>query len=208
MKHRSKFFKIYTTFQALVKIEYFVVIKCFRCDLGGEYTSNKFYELFVLDGTIHQTLCIDNPEQNGFTERKHRHIIEIVHSFLLSTFVPSVFLGEVVFTVVGLINTISSSYILGFSPFKKLCGYVLDYSFFRIFYSTCFVLCPHVEHSKLSSRFTICVFLGYGKGKKRYCYFNLVIQKHYMSHHIVFLEHISFFISSTTHNLYHLILFV
>jgi hypothetical protein len=70
MKYRSKFFKIYTTFQALVKIEYFVVIKCFRCDLGGEYTSNKFYELFVLDGTIHQTLCIDNPEQNGFAERK------------------------------------------------------------------------------------------------------------------------------------------
>jgi hypothetical protein len=113
---------------------------------------------------------------------------------LLSTFVPGVFWGEVVRTAVGLINTISSSYILDFSPFKKLCGYAPDHSFFRIFCCTCFVICPHIERSKLSSRFTICVFLGYGKGKKRYRYFNSITQKHYMSHHIVFLEHILFFL--------------
>jgi hypothetical protein len=45
----------------------------------------------------------------------------------LSASVPSVFWGEVVLTVVGLINKISSSYISGFSPFKKLYGYATDY---------------------------------------------------------------------------------
>jgi len=59
MKHHSEFFEIYTAFWALVKTQDFVIIKCFSCDLEGEYTYNKFCELFTLDGTIHQTLCAD-----------------------------------------------------------------------------------------------------------------------------------------------------
>jgi len=101
-----------------------------------------------------------------------------------------------------LINTISSSHTLGFSPFEKLYGYAPDYSSFRVFYCTCFVLYPHVEHSKLSAQSVICVFLSYGEGKKRYCCFNLVTQKLYVPHHVVFLEHIPFFsITCTTHSL-------
>jgi hypothetical protein len=53
--------------------------------LGGEYTTNKFHELVVLDGTIHQTSYTDTLEQNGVAERKHRHIIETTRSLLLST---------------------------------------------------------------------------------------------------------------------------
>jgi len=101
-----------------------------------------------------------------------------------------------------LINTISSSHTLGFSPFEKLYGYAPDYSSFRVFYCTCFVLYPHVEHSKLSTQSVICVFLRYSEGKKRYCCFNLVTQKLYVSHHVVFLKHIPFFsITCTTHSL-------
>jgi transposase InsO family protein len=94
MKHRSEFFEIYTAFGAFIKTQHSVVIKCFRCDLGGEYTSNKFFQLLALDGTIHQTSCIDKPEQNGVAERKHRHIVETTRSLLLSAFVPSEFLGR------------------------------------------------------------------------------------------------------------------
>jgi hypothetical protein len=54
----------------------------------------------------------------------------------------------------------------------------------------------------LSSRSTICVFLGYGEGKRGYCCFNPITHKLYVSCHVVFLEHITFFsIPSTTHNL-------
>ena len=67
------------------------MIKCFRCDLGGEYTSNKFFQLLALDGTIHQTSCTNTPEQNGVAERKHRHIVETARSLLLFAFVHSEF---------------------------------------------------------------------------------------------------------------------
>ena len=82
MKHCSEFFEIYEAFRALIKTQHFDVIKCFRCDLGGEYTSNKFYQLLALDGTIHQTSCTDTLEQNGVAERKHKHIVETAHSLL------------------------------------------------------------------------------------------------------------------------------
>jgi hypothetical protein len=162
--------------------------------LDGEYTSNKFYELFVLDGTIHQTSCVDTPKQNGVAKRKHRHIFKTIRSLLLSTFVPGVFWREVVLIAVDLINSISSSHISGFSYFKKLYGYALDYSFFRIFTCTCFVLHPHVKRSKLSSRYVICVFLGFDEGKKTYHCFDPITKKLYMSRHVVFLEHIPFFL--------------
>ena len=101
---------------------------------------------------MQQISCIDTPEQNGVIERKHRHIVETAQSLLLSASVPSEFWGEVVLTAVTLINIIPSSNILGISPFKKLYGYAPDYSFFRVFSCTFFVLKPHVERSKLSSR--------------------------------------------------------
>jgi hypothetical protein len=120
MKHHSEFFEIYAVFRALIKTQHSTVIKCFRCDLGGEYISNKFYQLLTLDGTIHQTSCTDILEQNGVAERKHGHIIETVCSLLLFAFVPSEFWREVILTAVSLINTIPSSHSSSLSPFEKV----------------------------------------------------------------------------------------
>ena len=149
--------------------------------------------IVCLNGTIHQTSCTDTPRQNGVAQRKHRHIVETAHSLLLSAFVPSEFWREVILTTISLINTIPSSHSSGLSSFEKLYGYVPDYSSFRVFSCTCFVLRPHVERSKLSSRSAICVFLGYGEGKKGHRYFDPITQKLYVSRHIVFLEDIPFF---------------
>jgi hypothetical protein len=110
LKHHYEFFEIYTAFGALVKSQHSIVIKCFRCDLDGEYTSNKFCELVALNGTIHQTSCTDTPKKNGVTKRKHRHIVETTHSLLLFAFILSDFWGEVVLIAISLINTISSSH--------------------------------------------------------------------------------------------------
>jgi len=75
-----------------------------------------------------------------------------------------VFWGEVVLIAIGLINTILFSHISGFSYFKRPYGYVLDYSLFKVFSCTCFILHPHVERIKLYSRSVIYVFLNYDEG--------------------------------------------
>ncbi|KAL3579764.1 hypothetical protein D5086_017599 [Populus alba] len=79
------------------------------CDFDEEYISNKFYELLALDGTTHQTSCVDTPEQNDVAETKYRHIVKTTHSFLLSALVPNLFWGEVVLTTVGTDTLLSST---------------------------------------------------------------------------------------------------
>nr|GEU55251.1 Gag-Pol polyprotein [Tanacetum cinerariifolium] len=82
----------------LMKTQHSTVIKCFRCDLSGEYTSNEFVCLLKSDGTIYQTSCTDTPQQNDVAKRKHHHLVETARSFFLSVDVPSVFWGEAVLT--------------------------------------------------------------------------------------------------------------
>ncbi|CAJ2637857.1 unnamed protein product [Trifolium pratense] len=200
MKNRSEFFSIYHMFRAMVKTQHNATIKCFRSDLGGEYTSNKFSELLAYDGTIHQTSCTDTPQQNGIAERKHRHIVETARSLLLSASVPREFWGEAILTAVHAINRIPSSVTSGLSPFEKLYGSCPDYSSLKVFGSTCFVLRPQVERNKLSPRSTICVFLGYGAGQKGYRCYDPSSDKLYVSRHVVFLEHIPYYsLSSDSH---------
>ena len=63
MKYSSEFFEMYKIFCALVNTQHSAIFKCFRCDLCGKYTSNKFCALIALDDTIHQTSCTDTSKQ-------------------------------------------------------------------------------------------------------------------------------------------------
>ncbi|XP_075489501.1 uncharacterized protein LOC142528343 [Primulina tabacum] len=204
MKHRSDYLAIFNDFKALVKNQHSVVIKCFRCDLEGEYTSNDFSRLLASDGTIRQTSCRETPEQNGVAEIKHRHIVETAPSFLLSSNVPSAFWGEAILIAVHVINRIPTSHNSGLSPFEKMYGHAPYYSSLRVFGCACFVLRPQIERNKFSPRSALYVFLGYGIGQKGYPCFDPISQKLYVSRHVVFLEHVPFFsIPVSFHNMTH-----
>ena len=56
-----------------------------------------------------------------------------------------------------------------------------------LLYFACFWMYSHVKRTKLSTKFTLCVFLGYGLGQKGYCCLDPVSQKLYVSHHVVVL---------------------
>ena len=119
MKHRYDFLDIYHVFCAFVKTQHNDIIKCFRCDLGGEYTSSYFSNFLASDGTFHQTSCTDTPQQNGVAEWKHRHIVETARSILLCAHVRSEFWGEAVLTSIHSINRIPSSITSGLSSSKN-----------------------------------------------------------------------------------------
>ncbi|GKA93126.1 gag-pol polyprotein [Tanacetum coccineum] len=92
-----------------------------------------FKEFRALVKTQHSTIsCTDTPQQNGVAERKHRHLVETVRSFLLSTDVPSVFWVEAVLTTTYVINIIPTAHNSGLSPFEKLYETSPDYSTLRI----------------------------------------------------------------------------
>ncbi|GKC99827.1 gag-pol polyprotein [Tanacetum coccineum] len=49
---RFDFLTVFKEFRALIKTHHSIVVKCFLCDLGGEYTSNEFVGLLKSVGTI------------------------------------------------------------------------------------------------------------------------------------------------------------
>lgn len=104
LHHRSDFLQIYKEFSAMIKTQFSKTIKIFRSDSGGEYLSHQFREVLKTQGTISQLSCVETPQQNGVSERKHRHIVETARTLLLSSSVPKEFWGEAVHTSVYLIN--------------------------------------------------------------------------------------------------------
>lgn len=120
MKHRYKFFSIFTTFQVLLKTQYSAIIKYFQCDLSGEYTFDVFSDLLALDRAIQQTICSNTLKQNGVAKKEYRHLFEIVRSLLLPAFTFSEVQGETILTAAHLIERILTSYNSGLSPFEKL----------------------------------------------------------------------------------------
>jgi hypothetical protein len=46
--------------------------------------SRHFHE----QGIIHQTMCVDIPQQNGAAEQENRHLLEVTRSLMLDTHVP------------------------------------------------------------------------------------------------------------------------
>lgn len=72
-------------------------------------------------------------------ERKNRHLLDVVRTLLLESFVPSRFWCETLTTTVHLINRMPSLSLNNETPFFRLFGHNPDYSNLRVFGRVCFV---------------------------------------------------------------------
>jgi len=94
-------------FIANVENQFQTIVQIVITDNGAEFAMKDFISS---KGIIHQTTCIETPEQNGIVERKHQH--------LLNEFVPCFFklTGSLYFGIL-LYNMLSSSLIAFPAPF-------------------------------------------------------------------------------------------
>jgi len=69
-------------FKSLVKNQLNTKIKTFYSDNGGEYI--KLRSFLQTHGITHLTTPPYTPEHNGFSERKHRHLVETHTSLPIS----------------------------------------------------------------------------------------------------------------------------
>ena len=73
LNKKSDLFAVFKHFKNLVENQYSTKIKVLRFDNGGEYLSFQFQSFCSDHGILHQTSCPYVPQQNGISERKHRH---------------------------------------------------------------------------------------------------------------------------------------
>ena len=154
-------------------------------------------------GTIHQTTCVDTPQQNGVAERKNRHLLEVVRASLIAAKMPLFFWGEALVSAVYLINRIPSSAIGFKTPFQVLNEMVAAPNVPNlpphIFGCVVFVHL-HKQQNKLAPRALRCVFVGYAAHQKEYRCYHPPSKRLFVTMDVVFHEDTLYF--SPEHKFY------
>ncbi|KAI0501901.1 hypothetical protein KFK09_016846 [Dendrobium nobile] len=163
-------------------------VKTIRTDGGGEYMHHQLQQYFTSKGIQHQVSCAYTPEQNGVSERKHRHILEMARTMLQTASIPHHFWHEAVTTVVYLINRLPSHTIKCKSPIQLMFNKDLDYDHLRTFGCACFPSLPPHTSTKLQPNSVLCVFMGYSVTQKGYKCLNFETNIISVSRHVTFLE--------------------
>jgi transposase InsO family protein len=109
LKGKNEVFLCFKDFLKFVENQYNAKIKIFRSDNGTEYVNKNFSELFKSKGILHQTTCINIPEQNDVSERKNRHVLNVTRSLLFQNNVPKIYWSDAVLTATYLINRLPSA---------------------------------------------------------------------------------------------------
>jgi hypothetical protein len=162
MRQKSKVSQIFSSFKSQVENLLFTIIKTLRIDDGMEYfpITKQFPQI------TYQTSCPYTLEQNGVTERKHRHITELTLAIMSHATLPTIYWDKIFSSTVYLINWLpspSSNTI----PCTNLFLKPPDYSLLRVLGCRCFPHTRPYNSHKLDLRALPCIFIGYAINKKK-----------------------------------------
>ena len=78
-------------FFSMVNTQFNKRINILRSDNGLQSSFLRSY--YATNGILHQTSCIDTPQQNSRVERKHQHILNVSKALRFQVNLPIEFLG-------------------------------------------------------------------------------------------------------------------
>lgn len=143
---------------------------------------------FRQQGILHQTSCVDTPQQNGRVERKHMHILNVARACLFQADLPTSFWGESILTVAHLINRTPTRVLDGKSPYEVLYGSPPSYAMLKVFGCLCYAHRRHRDKDKFGDRSRKCLFVGYPYGKKAWNVYDLETNEFFTSRDVIFRE--------------------
>jgi len=125
MKHKSDTRDLLVNFINMAENQFDSKVKIIRSDNGLEFKLESFY---TNNGIIHQTSCINTPQQNGVAEHKHRHLLNMAHALLIQAALSHQFWGDVILTSAYIINRTPTPILHEKTPYEKLFNIVPNYS--------------------------------------------------------------------------------
>jgi histone deacetylase 1/2 len=159
-----------------------------QTDWGGEY--EKLNTFFQRVGIVHHVSCPHAHQQNGYAERKHRHIVKVGLALLANASMPLKYWDDTFITTTFLINLLPTKVLNLESPTEKLLHVKPNYESLRVFGCASWPnLCLYNKH-KLSFRSKRCVFLGYSFRHKGVKCLDVTTGRVYISQDVIFDENI------------------
>lgn len=113
IKNRDEIPDMFKLFHNHTKSMYNAKVQVLYSNDGGEYTSKRMQTYLYEKAIEVQTSCTYTPEQNGITERKNRHLLEVSGSFLFGMNIPKKYY---------LISFLTATYIINRLPTRLLGG--------------------------------------------------------------------------------------
>nr|KYP60509.1 Retrovirus-related Pol polyprotein from transposon TNT 1-94 [Cajanus cajan] len=179
-------------FILLIENQFDCKLKRLRSDNGKELFLTDFYDT---KGILHETTCIETPQQNGIVERKHQHLLDVSRSLLFQSKIPNIFWSFVMKHVVHLINRLPTPFLKLKSPYEMVFNMKPDLSILKVFGCLAFASTLTTGRTKLAPRASKCIFLGYKTGTKGYVLFNLSSKSISIFRNVVFHETIFPYVS-------------
>jgi len=92
-------------FVIMVQTQFSHIVNTIRSDNALEFTKSDIaLKFFASNGILHQTSCVQTPQQNGMVERKHKHLLEVSQALLFQSKLPLRFWGDWVLTTTHIVN--------------------------------------------------------------------------------------------------------
>lgn len=136
MEHKSDTRDLLVKFIHMVETQFNSKVKIVRSDNGPEFKLENFY---ALKGIVHQSSCVNTPQQNGVAKCKHRYLLNVAQALLIQAGLHKQFLGDAILATTYLINRTPTHLLHGKTPYKKLFHQAPNYSHLRVFGCLCFV---------------------------------------------------------------------
>jgi len=88
MRKKGEVASILQNFVKMEKNQFGKDVKIIRSDNGLKFKSRYMVQLYSEKGILHQTSCIYTHQQNGWVDKKHRHILNIARAFRFQAYSP------------------------------------------------------------------------------------------------------------------------
>jgi len=101
LKQKFEVVKILENFVIFIQTKFETTITVIRSDNETEFFMNNF---FINKGIMHQTSCVNTPQQNSIVERKHSHLLNVARALMIQSHLPKIYWSYYVLHVAHIIN--------------------------------------------------------------------------------------------------------